>query len=154
MRGADTEREVRHLQHVQTSPQALSGSALHNSSTQTTRCHDCSNPPCMFRPKCPTCSTCRDPTCKTPNCTKAIKTVNSQQLPASAEDVANFACDRCRYVRCIVKRPDGTVCGKERRHNAQAKARKSKTAYSCGDCKTWLLSQETLRKDADSSRGQ
>ena len=134
--------------------QAFSASALRHSSTQTTRCHDCSSPPCMFRPKCPTCSTCRDPTCKTPNCTKAIKTVNSKQLPASAEDVANFACDRCRYVRCIVKRPDGTVCGKERRRNAQAKARKSKTAYSCGDCQTWLLSQETLHKDAASSSGQ
>ena len=134
--------------------QAFPDSALRQNSTRTSRCHDCSSPPCMFGPKCPTCKTCRYHKCKTPNCAKAIETVHWKQLPASAEDVANFACVRCKYVRCIVKQPDGTVCGKERRHNAQAKARKSKTAYSCGDCQTWLLSQETLRKDAASSRGQ
>ena len=134
---------------------AFSVSALHNASSRSIRCHDCSSPPCMFRPKCTTCSTCRDPTCKTTLiCTKPIKTVPVMQLPASVDDVANFACDRCRYVRCIVKRPDGTVCAKERRRNAKAKARKDKTAYSCGDCQTWLLSQKSLQKATTPSIGQ
>ena len=54
---------------------AFSASALSHSKTQNTRCYDCSNPPCMFRPKCTTCTKCRGTTCKDTNCTKDIKTV-------------------------------------------------------------------------------
>ena len=64
----------------------------------------------------------------------------------------NFWIDKCRYVRCILRRPDGSICGKERRANAKAKARRDKTDYKCGDCLTWLLSQDTLRKAAASTR--
>ncbi len=126
---------------------AFSASALSHSKTRNTRCYDCSNPPCMFRPKCTTCTKCRGTTCKETNCTKDIKTVPPEHLPASVEDVKTFACQRCIYVRCIVRLPDGTVCGKERRHNAKAKARRNQTDYTCGDCQTWLFSQATLRKD-------
>ncbi len=126
---------------------AFSASTLKHSKTQNTRCYDCSNPPCMFRPKCTTCTKCRGTTCKDTNCTKDIKTVDSEHLPASVEDVKTFACLRCKYVRCIVRLPDGTVCGKERRQNAKAKARRHQTDYTCGDCQTWLLNQATLRKD-------
>ncbi len=126
---------------------AFSASTLKHSKTQNTRCYDCSNPPCMFRPKCTTCTKCRGTTCKDTNCTKDIKTVASEHLPASVEDVKTFACLRCIYVRCIVRLPDGTACGKERRQNAKAKARRNHTDYTCGDCQTWLFSQATLRKD-------
>ena len=123
----------------------FSASALRHKSQRDIRCLDCSNAPCMFLPKCETCTKCRNPKCKKSNCREAAKPVNSQELPASFEEVMNFACQSCRYVRCIVKQPDGTLCGRKRRHNAQATARKNRTAYSCAECQTWLLSQESWR---------
>ena len=119
-------------------------------STQNSRCYDCSHPPCMFLPRCKTCAQCRRPTCRptchAAICTKRIETLPSEELPTSAEEVQNFACKRCKYVRCIVKQADGSRCGKERRHNAQAKARKNQEEYSCGECQTWLLSKTSLRE--------
>ena len=132
---------------------AFSPSAIKNISQQNFRCYDCSRPPCMFIPKCTTCTKCRDEKCKKgARCTKSIETLNSKLLPATAEEVQKYACDKCRYVRCIVMKPDGSICGKERRANAKAKARRDKTDYKCGDCLTWLLSQDTLRKAAASTR--
>ena len=129
----------------------FSASALRNKSQRDIRCLDCSNPPCMFlHHKCETCPQCRNPACrKKGRCTDGIadSTANSQQLPASLEDVRNFACDRCRYVKCIVRKPDGTVCGAQRKGKRhQTQARKDKEDYSCGDCRTWLLSQESLKQ--------
>ena len=132
---------------------AFSPSAIKNISQRIFRCYDCSRPPCMFIPKCTTCTKCRDEKCKKgARCTKSIETLNSKLLPATAEEVQKYACDKCRYVRCIVMKPDGSICGKERRANAKAKARRDKTDYKCGDCLTWLLSQDTLRKAAASTR--
>ena len=132
---------------------AFSPSAIKNMSQRIFRCYDCSRPPCMFIPKCTTCTKCRDEKCKKgARCTKSIETLNSKLLPATAEEVQKYACDKCRYVRCIVMQPDGSICGKERRANAKAKARRDKTDYKCGDCLTWLLSQDTLRKAAASTR--
>ena len=133
--------------------EALPASALRHSSTQTTRCYDCSHPPCMFLPQCPTCTQCRSTTCKDPRCREAPETVPSEHLTASVEDVKNFACERCEYLRCIGQH-DGTVCGKERRRQARAQARRNKTAYRCGDCQTWLLSQQSLQEAAAPSRRQ
>ena len=116
-------------------------------STTRLRCIDCWHPPCMFMTKCPTCIHCRDEKCKVrANCSKDIKPLQRGELPMTMADVKNFACTRCRYVRCTVRQADGTLCGKERRHNAQATARKKKQEYTCGDCETWLLSQESLRR--------
>ena len=127
---------------------AFPASALKHyaTSTQNSRCYDCSHPPCMFLPRCTTCAKCRNPKCHEAICTKRIETLPSAELPASAEEAQNFACKRCKYVRCMVKQADGSRCGKERRHNAQAKARKNREEYSCGDCRTWLLSQASLRE--------
>ena len=112
----------------------FSVSALKNraAKTQVTRCHDCSHPPCIFLPSCTTCAKCRNPTCRTKICSKAIEPLPSMELPASAEKVQTFECKRCKYVRCIVVQPDGTRCGRERRHNAQAQAKRLHNDYKCG----------------------
>ena len=134
----------------------FSASAWRNKSRRDIRCLDCSNPPCMFlHHKCETCPQCRNPACrKKGRCTDGIadSTANSQQLPASLEDVRNFACDCCRYVICIVRKLDGTVCGAQRKgKRQQTQARKDKEDYSCGDCRTWLLSQESLKQARSSA---
>ena len=55
-------------------------------------------------PRCTTCTHCRGPTCrKHGKCKKPIETLPTKNLPATAEDAQNFACARCRYVRCIVR---------------------------------------------------
>ena len=115
---------------------AFAISALHNRALKTrkTRCHDCSHPPCIFLLSCTSCAKCRNPTCRTKICSKAIEPLPSMELPASAEKVQTFECKRCKYVRCIVVQPDGTRCGRERRHNAQAQAKRLHNDYKCGAC--------------------
>ena len=117
----------------------------HTSTTQKTRCYDCSHPPCMFLPKCTTCTKCRRTTCRDRNCSKEIETLHPSKLPGTFEDVHNYACLRCAYVRCVVKQADGTRCGKERRHNARANAKRNQEEYKCGKCETWWSSLATLR---------
>ena len=81
-----------------------------------------------------------------PNFQYQIETLPSPQLPATAEDLKTFACERCKYVRCIVRHQDGSVCGKERRPQARAQARVHQKDYQCGECQTWLHSQKTLKE--------
>jgi hypothetical protein len=129
---------------------AFSDSAIMNlaHTSQNSRCYDCSHPPCMFLPKCKTCANCRDHTCKKhAKCKKDIETLPSKQLPATLKECQTFACNSCKYVRCIVIQQDGTLCGKLRRNNAKKKARDNKEDYTCGECQTWLLSQRTMREN-------
>ena len=110
------------------------------------RCLDCSNPPCHAY-RCKTCSTCRNPKCQRQNrCTANIQTLNSQWLPKTRAEVDDFFCERCRFIKCIVKKADGTFCSKERKgFKAQARARKEHEHYKCGECQTWLFSQDSLK---------
>ena len=108
------------------------------------RCFDCAHPPCMFLPSCKTCAKCRRPGCKEPNCKKDIETLPSKQLPKTKEDVQNFACEHCEYVRCIVVQQDGTRCGRERTKKTRAKARARREHYECGQCLTWRDSCRNL----------
>jgi len=110
------------------------------------RCLDCAHPPCMFLPNCKTCEKCRGAKCKAPNCTKAIETLPSPQLPTTAEDARSFACETCRYVRCTVVQTDGTRCGAERRQKTRAKAKARREHYECGQCQTWKASCSTLEQ--------
>ena len=109
------------------------------------RYYDCPHPPCMFFPKCTPCTKCRRHTCRGGRgCPNVIKTLPSTELPKSKKDVESFACKRCAYVRCNVRQSDGTLCGRWRRQNAQAKAKRDNEPYKCGECQTWMASQETL----------
>ena len=133
--------------------EAFSASAVQNRSakTRTTRCLDCSRPPCVFLPNCATCVRCRQPTCKNPQCMDDIRALPPSELPATEEEARNFACTRCRYVRCVVRTADGSRCGKERGRKARAKARSSGDDYRCGECQTWLLAQRSLREATEPS---
>ena len=126
---------------------AFSDSANENKkkATQNSRCYDCSHPPCMFLPNCKTCVKCRDHKCRTSNCRKDIKTLNSMVIPATMEECQTFACERCKYLRCTVVQNDGNVCGKLRRLKTIKKARDKEEDYKCGDCQTWLLSRRILQ---------
>ncbi len=86
------------------------------------------------------------------SCSKESKSLNPKQLPKTKEEAKNYACTRCRYVRCTVTQPDGSRCGKERRPHARAEAKRKQQEYNCGECLTWLLSQATLQKAAASGR--
>ena len=95
-------------------------SALQNNratKTQNIRCLDCSRPPCAAA-NCRTCNVCRDPKCRTRNCSKPVSTLNSNFLPATHAEVLEYFCERCRYVKCVVKKSDGSFCSRERRQNA------------------------------------
>ena len=156
---AQTPRLTCHICNISKPEDQFAASALHHKSHRNIRCLDCTRPPCMFlAQKCATCPQCRDPVCrKKGRCTAGIQvaTVNSQQLPASLEDIRNFACDRCRFITCIVRRHDGTLCGAQRKgKKQQAQARQDKQDYSCDDCQTWLLSQKRLQTAAASSSTQ
>lgn len=98
---------------------------------------DRSHPPCMFGDSCKTCPNCRSPACQTKICTKPRQTLHWQELPKTIEDVQNFACGRCKYIRCIgkKKKTDGTGCGKERSMKEQPKARRCKEDFTCHDCR-------------------
>ena len=132
----------------------FSASTMNNRCRRTIRCLDCSSPPCMFLPRCETCTKCRNQKCNKNSSTEAGKALGAQELQASFEEVMNFACQCCKYVPCVVRQPDGTLCCQKRRENARAKAKKSRTAYSCGECQTWLLSQKSLQEAAAPSGGQ
>ena len=116
------------------------------SKSQNMRCLECANPPCNAI-GCATCKVCRSITCSSRNnkCTKPIQTPNSKILPSTHRDVLDFFCERCRFIRCNTKKSDGSFCSRERRHNAQAQAKKAKQTYTCGECQTYLFSQESMR---------
>ena len=127
--------------------------------TRTTRCKDCSNPPCVFQPRCKTCVICRDSACRNSGnkkpCTKPRKALPVKFLPTTTEDVLNFACKRCRYERCVVRQADGTICGEKRERNpdtarrhglmTRKRAKVKKEDYKCRKCQTWMLSQRNLK---------
>ena len=121
----------------QTKPRnAFSASAIEDrKKDQNFRCYDCSHPPCMFLPNCMTCTSCRDYKCQSTNCNKPIKTLNSKYLPKRIEELDSFACGRCKYVRCIAMKPDGTRCGKMRSRKMQSQARQLKEDFLCAECR-------------------
>ena len=125
---------------------AFSDSAWNNKAktTRTVRCLDCSNPPCQAK-NCTTCKVCRNAKCKPRKpCTKSIEPEDQMNLPRTHTDVLDFFCARCRYIKCKVRKSDGSFCSKERRKPTQKKAKDKCETYKCGECSTWLFSQEAL----------
>ena len=111
---------------------------------QRTLCKACCRPECAAA-SCNTCKSCCDGKCKSKTCTKPIEALHARQLPKTHREVLDYFCERCRFIKCIVRKPDNTFCSKERRgFKAQARAREAMEDFKCGECQTWLLSQETL----------
>ena len=114
---------------------------IHKSRSGHIKCLACSNPPCIFRPKCQTCKTCRNPSCRVVrNCKKEVVKVKIE--PATMEEVVNYTCERCLYLRCTTIESDGTRCGRLRRLNKHNDAKKKKVDYQCGECATLIFSQK------------
>ena len=88
-------------------PSAFGESAKHHRGAkhQNIRCLDCANPACNAI-GCTTCKVCRNVACRSRNnrCTKQIQTLNSNILPGTHKDVLDFFCERCRFIRCSVKK--------------------------------------------------
>ena len=124
-----------------TSDEFSNSQLAHKSRSGQIKCLACSNPPCIFRPKCQTCTTCRNPSCrKVQNCKKEV--VKLKIEPDTMEEVVNYTCERCLYLRCTTIESDGTRCGRLRRLNKHNDAKKNKVAYQCGECATLIFSQK------------
>ena len=115
--------------------EAFSGSMKVHISQRTIKCIDCSHPPCMFAPNCETCTVCRNTRCRKSGqktkCTDEIQLLRAGQVPQTEDEVRNFACPRCKYVRCIHRFFANTVCGKVRPEWERAWARKNKMHFLC-----------------------
>ena len=119
---------------------------LHHAKDKTRRtlCKACCRPECAAA-GCKTCKSCRDAKCKSKTCTKPIEALHARQLPKTHQEVLDYFCERCQFVKCIVRKPDNTFCSKERRgKKAQARAREAMEDFKCGECQNWLFSQESL----------
>ena len=101
--------------------------------TRRIRCRDCAVPQCKAK-DCKTCPQCRNPSCQAKNCTQPVEVWEPTDMPTSYQAVLDFFCLRCRYVKCVQKKPDGTFCSKQRRRPDQAHARKSKEDFICREC--------------------
>ena len=97
---------------------AFPASMVRNRGNQKRRflCTDCAHPPCASK-HCKTCPRCRDPACRKTtrrdHCQAAIESLNAKQLPTTIGDVQEFLCQKCRFITCVRKNPEGVWCGKE-----------------------------------------
>ena len=66
------------------------------------RCFDCANPPCIMKPQCKTCPTCRDPSCNNKKCKQPIESLPFKLRPKSLTDVQDFICQGCAIIRCDI----------------------------------------------------
>ena len=124
-------------------PAKFSASMLKHKSelTQRTLCIDCTNPACTAS-DCTTCKVCRNPACKrTARCAKPATPLNSSQYPNTMADKLSFRCSACRKMKCSRCKTPATKKQLERYRN-----KSSTEAWTCGDCLTAAVSQETPQK--------
>ncbi len=116
------------------------------SATRSTLCNDCCRPPCT-RLQCKTCTTCRNAgeggakVCRRRQCTEAIASLPSKQLPSTTEERKQWLCLQCRFVVC-------QVCKKGLTQSVQ-RSRKSSGAQTfkpCGDCQNLAESKRVRQK--------